>query len=194
MEKTMIPQPIIAQTKPFVYGLCFVLAASALYLCFQKSRTSKRGKRKGSRLLLSQKALSKGSSADDSHASNLSEFKKIFMDKVEAFRKDMLAYQLERLVWRNDLPVDTIEKIRADYGKVLLQPSLFVYEELKRHHLLEEDLVAIEREWLQKRGYPVPEDKLKEELEQRIFDEEHQKAIQTVKELMPDGQSFVDFV
>ena len=186
--KSMIPHPILAQSRPFVYGLCLVLAAGFLFLCFQWSRMSKRGKHKGIRV------SPQNSSAGGRHAADLAEFRSVFADKVEAFRKDMLAYQLERLVWKNEFPIATIEKIRTDYGKVLLQPSLYIYEDLNRLHLLEDDLVTVEREWFQKRGSSVPAGELKEEIEKIIFEEEHAKAVHIAKQAMPNGKEFVDYM
>ena len=192
-------QTSLISSKTLILASCTVFAGTFLYFYFQKkSNSGKLRNRKNTRTFGSstkQSDLQCDCSKANVSAADVSGFKSFFDNKIESFRKDMLAYQLERLVWKNHLSAAAIKKIREEYGKVLLQPSFFIlFEEIHHYHLEEEHLIALEREWLQKRGYPVPEDKLKEELERRIFDEEHQKAIQTVKELMPDGQSFVDFV
>ena len=182
-------------TETIVLTTCAVLAGAFLFYHLQKKQSGKPGKKNGSRIPSPApgKATSGNKPNVDRSRADISEFKKVFADKLEAFRKDMLAYQLERLVWKNQLSAETIEKIRAEYGKVLLQPSFYIFKELNQHHLEEADLNALEQEWLQKRGYPVPADKLKETIEQRIFEEEHKKALEIVAGIMPEGKSVIDY-
>ena len=125
---------------------------------------------------------------------HLSDFRTVFLDKIGCFQKDMLAYHLERLVWKNHLPTKTIEEIREKYGKVLLQPSFLIYSELNRHNLSADDLRLIEKEWFQKHDRPLPADKPEEEIEKIVFEEEHKKAIEILAQFMPDGEKCIDYL
>ena len=185
-----------SESGTILLAVCAVLACAFLFCFCHKRHSGKGGKKNDSTTpspLQKKRGLNSNPEGDRS-SSDLAAFRIVFANRIEAFRKDMLAYHLERLAGKNHLSFDMIEKIRADYGKVLLQPSLYIYQELTQHHLEENDLVALEQEWLQERGYPVPADNLKDEIEKVIFTEEHKKAVQIAMRIMPDKNDFKDYL
>lgn len=170
--------------KPFtailLFSLCFAVIAAVILFFYLRSRKKA-------------DPISPPAPRTAQLQDELSDFSIKFSEKLERFRKDMLAYHLERLAWKNHLSLETLERNREKYGKVLLQPSFFIYEELSQHNLSEDDLENVERKWLQEHGYPVPNGNLKAGIEHRVSEEVHKEAIEITASVMPDGEKVVDF-
>lgn len=78
---------------------------------------------------------------------------------LQTYKKECIAYHLEKLRVKKHLWDDQVKGLQQMYGKVLVEPVLMVNQEYMRKFSDWTKLIEAEKKWLQKRNESVEDEK-----------------------------------
>jgi len=100
-----------------------------------------------------------------------------FSSIIAELEKGTLAYCIFRQAWNLNLPVEKIEELQRQYGKMSLPPSIIEFEDgFQEHGLTVQSLNRLGVSWLQREGISATEANWEKTMNSWCLEQQQKKA------------------